>query len=122
MSTSQVSSSIAHSESKSARKKKAKAEAPNQATASPTDPESGIGQTTADGAVTGADASYESPYIKELYKYAHYLLSSGLYNCQADTPSFRNIRNIKKKLVREFVCMFVVEPLTKETLECHPKS
>ena len=70
MSTAQVSSSIAHSESKSARKKKAKAEAPIQATASPTEPESGTGQTTADGAVAGADAAYESPYIKELYKYA----------------------------------------------------
>ena len=122
MSTAQVSSSIAHSESKSARKKKAKAEAPIQATASPTEPESAIGQTTADGAVTGADASYESPYIKELYKYAHYLLSSGLYTYQANTPSSRNIRNIKKKLVRKSVCMLVVESLTMGTLECHPKS
>ena len=78
MSTAQVSSSIAHSESKSARKKKAKAEAPIQTTASPTEPESGIGQTTADVAVTGADTSYESPYIKELYKYALSLLSLGL--------------------------------------------
>ena len=77
MSTAQVSSSISHSESKSARKKKAKAEAPIQATASPIEPESGIGPTTADSAVAGTDASYESPYIKELYKYADYLLSSG---------------------------------------------
>lgn len=78
MSTAQVSSSITHSESKSARKKKAKAEAPIQATASPIEPDLGIGQTTADGAVTGTDASYESPYIKELYKYVHDLLSSRL--------------------------------------------
>ena len=81
MSTAQVSSSIAHAESRSARKKKAKAEAPLHTTSSPTEPESGTGQTTADGAVTGADASYESPYIKELYKYARYLLSLGFYDC-----------------------------------------
>lgn len=77
MSTAQVSNSLAHSESKSARKKKAKAEAPIQTAASPTEPESGAGQIAVDGAATGADGSYESPYIKELYK---------------------NIRNIKKKL------------------------
>ncbi|CAD6580387.1 MAG: hypothetical protein ASARMPREDX12_004198 [Alectoria sarmentosa] len=77
MSTAQVSSALAHSESKSARKKKAKAEAPTQTVASPTDPEPGAGQTAVDGATAGADGSYESPYIKELYK---------------------NIRNIKKKL------------------------
>ena len=69
MSTAQVSSSLAHSESKSARKKKAKAEAPVPTTAaSPTEPESGAGQTAVDGVATGADGSYESPYIKELYK------------------------------------------------------
>ena len=71
MSTAQVSNSLAPSESKSARKKKAKAEAPVQTTASPTEPESGAGQTAIDGAVTGAEGSYESPYIKELYKYAY---------------------------------------------------
>ena len=68
MSTAQVSSSLAHSESKSARKKKAKAEAPAPTAASPTEPESGAGQTAVDGVATGADGSYESPYIKELYK------------------------------------------------------
>lgn len=69
MSTAQVSNSLAHSESKSARKKKAKAEtAPIQAAASPTEPETGAGQTAIDGAAPGADGSYESPYIKELYK------------------------------------------------------
>lgn len=68
MSTAQVSSSLAHSESKSARKKKAKAEAPVPTAASPTEPESGAGQTAVDGVATGADGSYESPYIKELYK------------------------------------------------------
>lgn len=69
MSTTQVSYPLAQSESKSARKKKAKAEAPVQTTASPTEPQSGAGQTAVDGAATGADGSYESPYIKELYKY-----------------------------------------------------
>lgn len=68
MATAQVSNSLAHSESKSARKKKAKAEAPVQTAASPTEPESGAGQTAVDGAATGVDGSYESPYIKELYK------------------------------------------------------
>lgn len=68
MSTTQVSNSLAHSESKSAKKKKAKAEAPIQTAASPIEPESGAGQTVVDGAATGADGSYESPYIKELYK------------------------------------------------------
>lgn len=69
MSTAQVSNPSAQSESKSARKKKAKAEVPVQTTASPTEPQSGAGQTALDGAATGADGSYESPYIKELYKY-----------------------------------------------------
>ena len=68
MSTAQVSNSLAHSESKSARKKKAKAENPVQIAASSTEPESGAGQTAVDGGATGADGSYESPYIKELYK------------------------------------------------------
>ncbi len=68
MSAAQVSNSLGHSESKSARKKKAKAEAPTRIVASPTEPESGAGQTAVDGAATGADGSYESPYIKELYK------------------------------------------------------
>lgn len=68
MSTAQVSNSLAYSESKSARKKKAKAEGPVQTAASPTEPESGAGQTAVDGAATAPDGSYESPYIKELYK------------------------------------------------------
>ena len=75
MSTAPVPSSLAHSESKSARKKKAKAEGPVQTASSPTEPESGIGQTAFDGAATGADGSYESPYIKELYKWVQHLLS-----------------------------------------------
>ena len=68
MSTAQVSTALAHSESKSARKKKAKAEVPTRNVASPTEPEPGAGQTAVDGAAAGADGSYESPYIKELYK------------------------------------------------------
>ena len=68
MSTPQASNALVHSESKSARKKKAKAEAPIRTAASPAEPESGAGQTAIDGAVTGGDGSYESPYIKELYK------------------------------------------------------
>ena len=68
MSNAQVSNPLGPSESKSARKKKAKAEAPIQTATSPIEPESGAGQTAIDGAAAGADGSYESPYIKELYK------------------------------------------------------
>ena len=68
MSTVQKSNSLTHSESKSARKKKAKAEAPIQNVAPPMEPESGTGQIAVDGAATGVDGSDESPYIKELYK------------------------------------------------------
>lgn len=68
MSTPKLSNSLAPSESKSARKKKAKAEGPSQTASSPIEPESGAGQTAVDGATTGPDGSYESPYIKELYK------------------------------------------------------
>ena len=68
MSTAQMSNSLTHSESKSARKKKAKADAPIQTVASPMEPESGAGQTAVDSAATGTDGSDESPYIKELYK------------------------------------------------------
>ena len=68
MSTTSLSNSLAHSESKSARKKKAKAEAPAQTTALATEPDSGAGQVAIDGATTGVEGSYESPYVKELYK------------------------------------------------------
>lgn len=59
-------------ESKSSRRKKAKAEGSNSAsedaTRSPTT-EAGARPTDAETPVNGAEGSYESPYIKELYKY-----------------------------------------------------
>ena len=58
------------SESKSAKKKKAKAEA--EASARPpsaaAEQEAPAGQTT-DATPNGIDSTYESPYLKELYKY-----------------------------------------------------
>ncbi|KAL9125477.1 MAG: hypothetical protein Q9217_005330, partial [Psora testacea] len=76
MSFIQTTNPGAQSESKSAKKKKAKAEAASQ---SPVvaETESSRTQAAAEPVIYGTDASYESPYIKELYK---------------------NIRNIKKKL------------------------
>ena len=68
MPTTSLSNSLAHSESKSARKKKAKAEAPAQTAAPAIEQESGAGQIAVDGAATGVEGSYESPYVKELYK------------------------------------------------------
>ena len=56
-------------ESKSARKKKAKAEASTKSTdvLTPTDAEAA--HTNGDPETgNGADGSYESPYLKELYK------------------------------------------------------
>ena len=108
-----MSNSVAHSESKSARKKKAKAEAPIQTVASPIEPESGAGQTAVDGAAVGTDGSEESPYIKELYKYASCFNPSNITEI-ANTISFRNIRNIKKKLVRRTLCKLLAKYLMME--------
>lgn len=69
MSDVQITTSSALSGSKSSRKKKVKGEAPLQASAPSTGPEAEAGQPTVDGSTSGADGSYESPYIKELYKY-----------------------------------------------------
>ena len=54
-------------QSKRSRKKKANAEAPGQSALTPADAEAGNGNI--DAATNGADGAYESPYIKELYKY-----------------------------------------------------
>ena len=61
MATSSIQNPEVHSESKFAKKKKAKAEA--AAAAAPTPVESAAPTESANG-----DGSYESPYIKELYK------------------------------------------------------
>ena len=60
-------------ESKSAKKKKAKAEAAAKDNAPPASVES---DSTKPNAENTTDASYESPYMKELYKFveqSHYL-------------------------------------------------
>jgi hypothetical protein len=55
-------------ESKSARKKKAKA---SESTEAPKSPAPATETTPSNGAAesTNGDGTYESPYIKELYKY-----------------------------------------------------
>ena len=56
-------------ESKSAKKKKAKAEGPaKEATAQP-EVDAGATKSNVDGSTNGVDGAYESPYLKELYKY-----------------------------------------------------
>jgi hypothetical protein len=65
------SSSVPHPqhESKSAKKKKAKAEVPVKGSSVPSDGDAGAGQPSANAPTNGADGGYESPYLKELYKY-----------------------------------------------------
>ena len=50
-----------------ARKKKAKSEVPTQSVPAPPEAEAQSG--SADAVTNGSDGAYESPYIKELYKY-----------------------------------------------------
>ncbi|KAL8656305.1 MAG: hypothetical protein Q9210_000343 [Variospora velana] len=64
-------------ESKTARKKKAKAGGSAKETAVQPTVEADVSKSTVDVSTNGADGSYESPYMKELYK---------------------SIRNVKKKL------------------------
>ncbi|KAL8736049.1 MAG: hypothetical protein Q9181_002598 [Wetmoreana brouardii] len=64
-------------ESKSAKKKKAKAEAAAKETTVQPNVDTEAGKSNAENASNGADGSYESPYMKELYK---------------------SIRNVRKKL------------------------
>lgn len=68
MSTIQNPQSSSHLESKSAKKKKAKAEATAQPQIATPEPEATAGQTATDGTANGVDGTYESPYLKELYK------------------------------------------------------
>lgn len=56
-------------ESKSAKKKKAKADVLAKGSSVQSDGDTGLGQASADVATNGADGAYESPYLKELYKY-----------------------------------------------------
>ena len=72
MSSAPVSNPPALNESKSSRKKKAKAEAPKAASDLPA-PSPSIdttnGQPGVEQTINGVEGNYESPYIKELYKY-----------------------------------------------------
>ena len=72
MSSAAVSNPSAPNESKSSRKKKAKADAPKAISdlPAPSPPiETSNGQSGVEQATNGVDGSYESPYMKELYKY-----------------------------------------------------
>lgn len=72
MSAPTTSNPPVQNESKSAKKKKAKAEVPAHVSNAPsTTPsaEAGAGQAVAETPTNGADGTFESPYIKELYKY-----------------------------------------------------
>lgn len=55
-------------ESKTAKKKKAKAGAAAKETAVQPTVEADVSKSSVDLSTNGADASYESPYMKELYK------------------------------------------------------
>lgn len=70
-------------ESKSAKKKKAKAEAAVE-TSAPSAPEVAQSNNPADS--NNGDGSYESPYIKELYKWVILLsaipLAAGYHGCK----------------------------------------
>ena len=72
MSSAAVSNPVAPTESKSSRKKKAKAETSKPAaegnSRSPSF-DAGATQAGTDSTTNGAEGGYESPYIKELYKY-----------------------------------------------------
>lgn len=57
-------------ESRTAKKKKAKAEVVAKESSVQFDGENGNGQGPHDPTLNGADGVYESPYLKELYKYA----------------------------------------------------
>lgn len=56
-------------ESKSAKKKKAKAEISAKASSVPSDGDAGAALPATDATTNGADSAYESPYLRELYKY-----------------------------------------------------
>lgn len=71
MSSTVISNPPTQNESKSAKKKKAKAEVPanaSGATSNTPSAEVGAGATPTEGTTNGVEGSYESPYMKELYK------------------------------------------------------
>ncbi|KAL9022091.1 MAG: hypothetical protein Q9185_000709 [Variospora sp. 1 TL-2023] len=85
-------------ESKTARKKKAKAGASAKETNVQPTVDADVPKPTVDVSTNGADGSYESPYMKELYKSV--LLDACCFRSPpiANSRKFRSIRNVKKKL------------------------
>jgi len=70
MSSNAVANPAAQQPSKSARKKKGKADAPAKVPTAPAETENGGDSPVAmEGATNGADGAYESPYLKDLYRY-----------------------------------------------------
>lgn len=71
MSSAAISNPLTQTESKTGKKKKSKAEVPANASNAPsTTPsaEVGVAATATEGTTNGVEGSYESPYMKELYK------------------------------------------------------
>ena len=72
MSTPAISNPASKPESKSAKKKKAKADAAAKGAdvplASPGDPDAGSGHTPTEPSANGVDGQYESNHMKELQK------------------------------------------------------
>lgn len=80
MSSAATSNPPMATESKSKKKKQAKAEVPANAsneTSNAPSGDVGAGATAAEGTTNGVEGSYESPYLKELYKLdSHTILGS----------------------------------------------
>ena len=70
MSTTVVTNPPAQQPSKSARKKRGKAEAQSKSPTATVDSEIGGGPTATEGATNGAEGAYESPYLKDLNRYS----------------------------------------------------
>ena len=107
MSSTTISNPPSQTESKSAKKKRAKAEGAANASSNASNtpvPETGTAPAAPEGTTNGVEGSYESPYMKELYKlgalYINAVATSSLISDWQLTCVFpRNIRNITKKLV-----------------------
>ena len=70
MSATQPTNATMPGESKSAKKRKAKTEAANPSPSLP-EPEIDTGPSASDAAGNGTDATYESPFVKDLAKSVH---------------------------------------------------
>lgn len=81
------SNPVVAQESKSAKKKKAKAEAAVKDTTVQSNLESETIKPNVENIANGVDGAYESPYMKELYKYVrgigHFRRSVSTSDCEA---------------------------------------